>query len=539
MASSRMRRVRKPTPQQIDFGPEFGEVAALEDDEGGVATQEGVQQAVFSTAGTTDTAALTSMAPLATSNTDPTTSSETQYSQRTGFSYTWTSSSAASGPLASASLASSLSLLPSTSSFWSSSSLPSSSSSLVSTSSSALSLSSYSPSSTSIVAPTSFPSPSNSATPHLDHGALFYASVSLGVLSIIASIAGAVTYCIRIRRQAKRNPIAWDPVTIPQPEQKPDIVFVPDLTLAGDRDVGEPKRSNSTLAHAYEEQSYYSPHQIPPLADSAAYPLPPVAPHSDGPYLLPANGPTHTPSLSRSRISSRTGSIRSNLASASTLRVANPAPGAQQLRSDAEYDDYLDRPVGTPREIETRPRFMSLSGPGLDVPWRPEEDASRAQESEGWTQTLRASVLNAFQAVAGFGSEPEDHLTRLPSVARRERRQSVSRERREIGWARFAAEEVSVSDAASYLTAAQPDDPRFLAPPTVVLPRGSGPWSSSSGSSVASGMSIGSGSSQVPLIVKPRPAMTMSRESSVYSVASGMPPASGDTLRYLTGSRGS
>ncbi|KAJ7054644.1 hypothetical protein C8F01DRAFT_1162385 [Mycena amicta] len=571
-----------------DMPPNRRPAAAVQDAGYSVATQGGgpqqVQTIAFSTETETDwtaTAPITTTAAFFSQTTDTTTLGETSTAskalQRTGFYYTWTSTdsqSASSPTLLASSIAQSSSLVPSSSMIGSgsSASFSTSSLSLVASTSTASSASSNSPP-TLLSSPTSSPSPSNSIAPQtMTHGAPFYASITLGVLIIFASIVAVVTFCIRIRHQRrnKLNPIVWDPVTIDPSEPKPPFAFASDFTLAGDRDVGEPKRASSTLnrrasipweaTNPFEEHSYYSPHQIVPLPDSAAYPLPPVAPHSDGPYPIPrplptylGAGPSHTPSLSRSRISSRTGSIRSNLPSPNTLCVANAAPGmaVPQLRSDAEFD-YLETvpvnppehrmsapDIGTPRETETRPRFMSLpGGRGLDVPWKGavaadqihREDSGRVQEmNEGWTQTLRTSVLNAFQAVTGVGSseDEEDNLTHAPSMVGRERRQSVSRERRESGWARFAAEEMTLDRTESYSTV----DSQFLAPPraTALQIQPSGTSFASDGNN-----SVQTDNSQAPLITKPRTVM-LSRESSVYSTASGMPPVSAYTLSYLRG----
>ncbi|KAJ7060205.1 hypothetical protein C8F01DRAFT_1141828 [Mycena amicta] len=584
----RLLRVRIPTPQ-LDFGSGFGEVAAAAVQDAGysVATQGGGPQQVQTIAFSTETdrsttAPITTTAAFFSQTTDTTTLGETSTAskalQRTGFYYTWTSTdsqSASSPTLLASSIAQSSSLVPSSSIIGpgSSASFSPSSVSLFASTSTASSSASSNPPPTLLSSPTSSPSPSNSIAPQtMTHGAPFYASITLGVLIIFASIVAVVTFCIRIRHQRrnKLNPIVWDPVTTDPSEPKPPFAFASDFTLAGDRDVGEPKRASGTLnrrasipweaTNPFEEHSYYSPHQIVPLPDSAAYPLPPVAPHSDGPYPIPrplptylGAGPSHTLSLSRSRISSRTGSIRSNLPSPNTLCVANAAPGmaVPQLRSDAEFD-YLETvpvnppehrmsapDIGTPRETETRPRFMSLpGGRGLDVPWKGavaadqihREDSGRVQEmNEGWTQTLRTSVLNAFQAVTGVGSseDEEDNLTHAPSMVGRERRQSVSRERRESGWARFAAEEMTLDRTESYSTV----DSQFLAPPraTALQIQPSGTSFASDGNS-----SVQTDNSRAPLITKPRNAM-LSRESSVYSTASGMPPVSAYTLSYLQG----
>ncbi|KAJ7838872.1 hypothetical protein B0H14DRAFT_3869929 [Mycena olivaceomarginata] len=179
----------------------------------------------------------------------------------------------------------------------------------------------------------------------IGHDAAFYAGVALGVFILIA--------CPRHHhRPLPVAAIAWDPVVA-----KPSSLDLEsDFSLTGDRDVGEPKRSDSFLGDdlnerertavlqptPFVETAYYSPHQVPSLVDSAAYPLPPHArppltsPLSNsGPYPtvrpLPAHLADRDPhrltrmsgSASASARSSRSGSVRSHLPSASTLCFAN------------------------------------------------------------------------------------------------------------------------------------------------------------------------------------------------------------------------
>ncbi|KAJ7493685.1 hypothetical protein FB451DRAFT_1215128 [Mycena latifolia] len=459
----------------------------------------------------------------------------------------------------------------------------------------------------------------------MTHGAPFYAAIALGVLIAVAILATIIACIIRIRarrRHAAATTIGWDPVVLA--DGKPSTSTAPDYSLAGDRDVGEPKRADDDFVGAYQpqfeqhpnpyvytENTYYAPHQVAPLADSAAYPLPPpplalaLPLSNNGPYPtarpLPAHLADRDPhrlsargsvvsshnksfvsSYNQSRASSRSGSVRSHLHSASTfgaLCVANRTSAGSAVSSrastalgmnahapphDHDHDFRAGAPhheygtaqsvaeFGTPREREARPRFMSLgNGRGLDVPWRRESFAARgggapgwaqipaahdegqmreqggAQgqgQTEGWTQTIRASVLGAFHAVTGGAlspapSEPEDDgLTRAPSMS-----QSRARARRESGWARFAAQEMDDSDAPTIGAperehAAYEGHNHFqLAPPPAALQL------SATGTGISSRSdadTVRTENSRAPLIPRPQP---VSRASSVYSTGSVVP----------------
>ncbi|KAJ6554246.1 hypothetical protein B0H19DRAFT_1152961 [Mycena capillaripes] len=472
--------------------------------------------------------------------------------------------------------------------------------------SSSLALSSSSPSSSTSPATTSA-DPSKVMT----HNAPFYAAIILGVLILIACVATIVACLIRIRTRrrdaAEISTIGWDPVVVDSAKEHTPS----DFSLSGDRDVGEPKRSDSfvTARESYRpsfdatypnpfldpnpfvETAYYSPHQVPPLADSSAYPLPPrpplTIPLPNGPYPtvrpLPAHlanrdphrGSISTTNFGRSAASSRSGSVRSHLPSATTLCVTNGsasrASTALGMHDDLSQDQRYDHPrehdgppqhaadfdfgaplaqsvqeYGTPRERGARPRFMSLgSGRGLDVPWRRESFAVRGGgapgwapltnadhtgqahrdegQGEGWTQTIRASVLGAFHAVTGVGSpaalsreeareEGDDGLTRRPSMAR---------ERRELGWRRFEERErdlerqQSVSSRRSSLRAMHIPE-RSIDHPQLNS-------AISMATTAMTNTSVRTDNSRVPLIARPRPAALVSRASSVYSTVSAAP----------------
>ncbi|KAJ7653654.1 hypothetical protein DFH06DRAFT_1474787 [Mycena polygramma] len=467
-----------------------------------------------------------------------------------------------------------------------------------------------SPSSSSPSTPSSSDVPSATSAsavgPHkvMTHMAPIYAAIILGVLIVIACLATIIACLVRSRARrrdvAALSAIGWDPVVLDDAKQPTAPIF----SFSGDRDVGEPKRAGSFMSrrdsyrpafdatyqhpnpfadpNPFVETAYYSPHQVPPLADSSAYPLPPARPpltiprprSNTGPYPtarpLPAHladRDPHRVSYGPSAASSRSGSVRSHLPSATTLCVTNgsSSPGSSRASTalgihapdgPPQHATHLDfgaplaqsvRELGTPREREARPRFMSLgSGRGLEVPWRRESFAVRGggapgwatlQETpheheyegqgqgqgqgEGWTQTLRASVLGAFQAFTAATpsrdearEEGDDGLTRAPSTAR---------ERREAGWRRFAEEErvqrgESVSSRSSRSS---------VGAPRLHIPEGNighlhphpHPHLGISMASSPS-TSVRTDNSRAPLISRPRPAALVSRTSSVYSTVS-------------------
>ncbi|KAJ7879159.1 hypothetical protein B0H13DRAFT_2278898 [Mycena leptocephala] len=468
-------------------------------------------------------------------------------------------------------------------------------------------------SASSVFAPSSASSASPSTTSAatldpqtMNHHAPIYAAIILGVLILVACVAAVIACLIRFRARrrdaADMAKIGWDPVVLGDAKEP----TISDSSFTGDRDVGEPKRSVSFLSthesyrppfdptyqhpNPFVETAYYSPHQVPPLADSAVYPLPPRPPltiplSNSGPYPTARPIPARladrdphrvSPSTSgwRTAASSRSGSVRSHLPSATTLCVTNgsSSPGssrastalgmhadqdhdrAPQHAADFDFGASLAQSVeefGTPREREARPRFMSLgSGWGLDVPWRRESFAVRGGgtpgwaplptpderhghdeghpqgQVEGWTQTLRASVLGALHAVTGVmnpvaptgdeARDDDDGLTRAPSMAR---------ERREQGWRRFAQQErdlerqssvSSRSSAAGAMHIPESNRHMHLEPLPVALQHSSISMGSDTNT-------MRTDNSRVPLIARPRPAALVSRASSVYSTVSAAP----------------
>lgn len=197
--------------------------------------------------------------------------------------------------------------------------------------------------------------------------------------------------------------------------------------LRGDRDVGEPKRTESFLGLA-PVNPFSTPSAAQPqhnLLDSVAYPLP----VRDSPYSRNRPG---APTGTNPYLDGGDGSVddHGSAVTLGPLHVANRMPGdASGISSPAiavlgtrTPNDYgLPTGFGTPREnvAGSRPRFWGLQGDGLDVPWGairstdPMWVASVPESIETTNPTRRASVVpESFQA---FNPNPDwEHLPPLP-----------------------------------------------------------------------------------------------------------------------------
>ena len=275
-----------------------------------------------------------------------------------------------------------------------------------------------------------------------------YVGIALGVIVVIAFLAALVAWSVRLHRHRRRSRnttnVPWatrDDEKLESGTSTPDDVSFNSLHTwepRGDRDVGEPKRSESyflagtpVVAARPMYATPVPPPQLPPL--SHVMPLQDLMVYSHPQY--PPQYPT----------------------------VAHALP---------MMDNY-----GTPRQVMDRPRYVGLGedGMGLAVPWRhsppppsivtqttpppivtqttppPVDHASpaqlpcpfptesrirqhyreskeRAQEEkeqyEGWAASVRSSLVSAFNAVASSlpnghnlsfaNGEAEDKLTAVP-----------------------------------------------------------------------------------------------------------------------------
>lgn len=350
--------------------------------------------------------------------------------------------------------------------------------------------------------------PSASATPSdlSVHGAPFYVGVVLGTIFVISCLAALIAWWIRLRLHAKRRR-ALGATNVPWAnshdgsdglEEGRETEFVGSRAVTpgvgaigglssqeqfaqaqsweprGDRDVGEPKRSESFLntpisptrgpmssQNPFSEGLAY-PTSNPHLADSLAYPLPIYT----GPCTTPDygvngsiddHGSTHT--LGPLQVAN----MMPGDSSAASSR-AGTALGTASLTAHTQTGEF-----GTPREdmSGSRPRFLSLNGEGLRVPWRglsvrrsrgggggkggggswdplPMPGGSQVGDEGGWTESLRSNLVHAFNAVAAninpyAGEEtPEDRLTPTPARTRGADRKSL----RKPDWQNFVGGEL-------------------------------------------------------------------------------------------------
>jgi hypothetical protein len=206
---------------------------------------------------------------------------------------------------------------------------------------------------------------SNSTSPH---GASFWAGIALLGIAGVATIITLFVWWLRVRKRTHRRP--WES-RWPWRRRAESYNFPEDAISSsgpseswwqphGDRDVGEPRRSTShLLSSSRETLTSTSQHelQLPALAA--------VSPFTHGPY------PTVRPLPLELRLSDT--SVPGLMQDVGgSLRVANLVAGDiltsgdESSRPPTALDD-----VGTPRESSAmfRPRYLSLNGSGLDVPW--------------------------------------------------------------------------------------------------------------------------------------------------------------------------
>lgn len=334
-------------------------------------------------------------------------------------------------------------------------------------------------SSTSIVA-SAEPSTTVTATPittssdYLSHSPPYYVALILGSIAGVAVLAAMIAWAIRRQAQERRRRLVdsaaklpWvcstdgddddgfgDPSTSSDIESamrttntemgimnlgsREDMAYLQSWEPRGDRDVGEPKRSE--LCGDRKPRPPFITQQIPSYALFSRY--------SGQQYM---NNSAASPGVNR--VSQ--GSIDPNLqletlGKGSALLITNQVPGDISASSSQEVwircssnDSLSSFPeVGTPRELVPMPRFLGLDGKGLSTPWEEkvlpstisgesktksrimsaehirktwEREASKHPEisstpagnrigqetdGEGWANSLKSNFVNAFNAVA-------------------------------------------------------------------------------------------------------------------------------------------
>ncbi|KAI9433962.1 hypothetical protein H4582DRAFT_959228 [Lactarius indigo] len=193
------------------------------------------------------------------------------------------------------------------------------------------------------------------------HGASFWAWIALLSISGTATIITLFAWWLRMRSRARRRPweSGWrwgraESYKFPEDAISSSGDSTSLWQQSADHDVGELGRSTSNLLSSYRAASH-DLHLPAPAAFS---------PFTRGPY------PTVRPLPLKLRHSDT--SVPGLMQDIGSLRVANlvagdiHTSGDESSRPPTALDD-----VGTPREssLMSKPRYLSLNGSGLDVPW--------------------------------------------------------------------------------------------------------------------------------------------------------------------------
>ena len=313
------------------------------------------------------------------------------------------------------------------------------------------------------------------------HNPSFYIGIVLGTVAAIACLCAMVAWFIRLRSHIRRRRAArflkvpwaksdegdtWGLESGHSADSDIDIAVISAMNLGsredladvqawsphGDRDVGEPRRAQgrnngstySLQNHPIPEHCLFSDDSVRAFASSDGYSTASLLPHHNLRQL-----PSHL--------------IDQEL-------VAQVGREHASLRSNENVDginspNCINRDYGTPRETMNKPRFLSLRGDGLNVPWhlnsgnsprsmverlrthrkslpaeppweqilpcRSLDDTDKKNvEAEPWSTTFKTSLVSAFNAVAANLSLPVgapgmngDGLTSAPS--KRTARKSV------------------------------------------------------------------------------------------------------------------
>ena len=353
---------------------------------------------------------------------------------------------------------------------------------LVPSSTSSSIISSSTTNSTAPVANTVISSPI-SVTPanHSAHNPSFYVGIVLGTVAAIACLCALIAWLIRLRRHVRRRHAAR---SLKLPWAKPvddswslesghrsgsdiDIAAISAMNLGsredladvqawsprGDRDVGEPRcadsgNNGSTYSlqnHPIPEYCLFSDDSVRAFASSEGYSTASLLPHHNLRQL-----PSH---LIDQELAARVSREHASLGSNDNIDGRMDSP------------NHANRDCGTPRETMNKPRFLSLRGNGLNVPWlmnpsttrsmverlrnhgKPAEppweqissrrnldeiDKKGVEAEEPWSASFKSSLVSAFNAVAanlssavGAPQMNGSGLTSAPSKRMTARRTSV------------------------------------------------------------------------------------------------------------------
>ena len=322
--------------------------------------------------------------------------------------------------------------------------------------------------STAVVSPISV-TPANLSA----HNPSFYIGIVLGTVAVIACICALIAWFIRFRSHLRRRRAArslklpwaksndgdtWGlesghgtessnvdlaAISAMNLGSREDLANVQAWSPRGDRDVGEPRRAHirdngstySLQNHHIPEYCLFTDDSVRAFASSEGYSTASLLPHHNLRQL-----PSHLIDQELvARVSREHASLRST----------NDDVDSPTSRANGDC-------CGTPRETMNKPRFLSLRGNGLNVPWHLNESSPRSMverlrnhgkrlpaepsweqispgqnlcetdkkdgEAEHWSTTLRTSLVNTFNAVAanlspatGAPRMSGDGLTSAPS----------------------------------------------------------------------------------------------------------------------------
>ncbi|KAF9449701.1 hypothetical protein P691DRAFT_727545 [Macrolepiota fuliginosa MF-IS2] len=326
---------------------------------------------------------------------------------------------------------------------------------------------------------------------YLSHSPPFYVAIVLGSIAGVAVLAALISWAFRRQAHEKRRRLADEAARLPwiSPTPEPDdrgfssapvaldvetgmqcsntevgimnlgregMAHVQAWEPRGDRDVGEPKRSE---CYDRKQRPPFITQQIPSYTLFSRY---------SGQNFI--NRPAASPCANRVSLGSIDPHLQvETLGKGSALLVTNQVPSDLSMCSSQEagfsclsHGSSSHPEIGTPRELVPMPRFLGLDGKGLDIPWEekalpasqspvartprsrimsaehirktwdrqapktPEDDQSAAgkkmlqePEVEGWANSMRSNFINAFNAVAASlpisaireGTEDADKLT--------------------------------------------------------------------------------------------------------------------------------
>ncbi|KAH0580087.1 hypothetical protein H2248_002897 [Termitomyces sp. 'cryptogamus'] len=275
----------------------------------------------------------------------------------------------------------------------------------------------------------------DSAVTEEGHHAPFYIAVIVGTILAIGLIAAVIAWAVRLWMHARRrreNPLvpwanhlearcplerARDATFIGQPINRSASKDISSQDVipwepCGDRDVGEPKRSNSHLRSSLHSSLVPDPvlhaehHAYPVRAHNAAYPAPYYHGHAVGDTNMASDGTldgySSLSSLGPLHIANRTpGDISpsSSCTSPGNMNIGHTGwiNSGPRPRFSESYNEGTSRSNIPPRTRSTEEAWYTLPLPRRTQDWN---DETITDDSSSWTASIKSNVTNAFNTVA-------------------------------------------------------------------------------------------------------------------------------------------